>query len=78
MIQASLNRGSRLGPKTSVQGKPCAKPWDMKILQVFFNIRGENFSFFQKNVEFLEFVAFTLRFRRFQAKKNFFQIFFSD
>ena len=48
MIRASLNRGSRLGPKTSVQGKPCAKPWDMKILQVFFNIRGEILVFSKK------------------------------
>ena len=53
-----------------------SKPWDMKILQVFFNIRGEILVFFKKNVEFLEFLAFTLHFRRFQAKKKFFFKFF--
>ena len=49
MRAAGKNRGSRLGPKTSVQGGlcgPCVKPWDMKILRVLFNIRGGEFSFF--------------------------------
>ena len=34
--------------------------------------------YFWKNVEFLEFLGFTLRFRKFQAKKNFFKIFLTD
>ena len=39
-----------------------------------FQNQGENF-IFEKNVEFLEFLGFTLRFRKFQAKKFFFQNF---
>ena len=53
------------------------KALDLKILQVFFKNRGENFSFL-KNVEFLEFFGFTLCFRTFQAKKKFFKIFQTD
>ena len=53
------------------------KALDLKILQVFFKNRGENFSFL-KNVEFLEFFGFTLCFRTFQAKKFFFKIFQTD
>ena len=52
MIQASVNRGSRLGPKTSVQGKP----WDTKILQVFFNIRGKILVFSIKMLNSLSFL----------------------
>ena len=63
MIQASLNRGSRLGAKTSVQGKP----WSSLGPEIFpsvFQKQGGNFNF-EKNVEFLEFFGFTLRFRTF-------------
>ena len=35
MIRASLNRGSRLGPKTSVQGKPCPSLGTGKFTSVF-------------------------------------------
>ena len=47
---------------------------DLKILQVFFKNRGENFSFL-KNVEFFEFFGFILCFKTFQAKKNFSKFF---
>ena len=50
---------------------------DLKILQVFFKNR-EEILVFEKNVEFLEFFGFTLCFRTFQAKKNFFKIFLTD
>ena len=53
------------------------KALDLKILQVFFKNRGENFSFL-KNVEFLEFFGFTLCFRTFQAKDFFFKNFQTD
>ena len=57
MIRASLNRGSRLGSKTSVQGKPCTEVniWDLKVLQVFIKNR-EKILVLKKSVEVLEVV----------------------
>ena len=68
MIQASANRGSRLGAKTYVQGKPWPRLSTKKNLSVFQKK-------IEKNVEFLQFFIFTLCFRTFQAKKKF-KIFF--
>ena len=51
MIQASVNRGSRLGAKSSVQGKPRLGAEFFKCLVVLFS--------FEKKVEFLEFFGFT-------------------
>ena len=42
------------------------KPWDIKFYKRFSISWGE-FLVFSKNVEFLEFLAFTLHFRTFQA-----------
>ena len=42
---------------------------------MFFAKQGGNLNF-EKNVEFLEFLGFTLCFRTFQAKKIFFEFFF--
>jgi len=78
MIWASLNRGSRLGPKTSVQGKPCPSLGTWKFYKCFSISGGKILVFFKKNVEFLEFLAFTLRFRRFQAKKILIIFFLTD
>ena len=55
MIQASLNRGSRLGAKTSVQGKPWTKAWYWKFYKCFSKIGG-NFSFL-KMLNFLSFLV---------------------
>ena len=74
MIRASVNRGSRLGPKTSVQGKP----WDTKILQVFFNIRGENFSFFKKMLNSLSFLLLLCVSGDFKQKKFFLKFFLTN
>ena len=76
MIRASLNRGSRLGPKTSVQGKPCAKPWDMKILVSVFQYQGENCSFFKKKCWIPWVSCFYFAFQDISSKKIFFQFFF--
>ena len=61
----------------SLQGKdPLAFPLpDQKCLELgnirsVFQIKGE-ILVLKKNVQFLEFFGFTLRFRTFQAKKNF-------
>ena len=77
MIRASVNRGSRLGPKTSVQGKPCAKPWDMKILQVIFNIRGKILVFSKKC--WIPWVScFYFAFQDISSKKKFSIFFLTD
>ena len=75
-FQPSAFRRLFIGFQPSAENQPVSmeKALDLKILQVFFKNRGENFSFL-KNVEFLEFFGFTLCFRTFQAK-NFFSKFF--
>ena len=71
-FQPSAFRRLFIGFQPSAENQPVSmeKALDLKILQVFFKNRGENFSFL-KNVEFLEFFGFTLCFRTFQAKKIF-------
>ena len=78
-FQPSAFRRLFIGFQPSAENQPVSmeKALDLKILQVFFKNRGENFSFL-KNVEFLEFFGFTLCFRTFQAKNFFFKIFQTD
>ena len=42
-MSKALNRGSRLGPKTSVQGKPCTEAWIFATWKFYkcFSIKGE-------------------------------------
>ena len=69
MIQASLNRGSRLGAKPLYKAS-LVQRFGPEIFYVFFKKSGE-ILILKKNVEFLEFFGFTLRFRTLQAKKKF-------
>ena len=69
-FQPSAFRRLFIGFQPSAENQPVSmeKALDLKILQVFFKNRGENFSFL-KNVEFLEFFGFTLCFRTFSGNR---------